>query len=193
MGNTRWCLSVARPCALVLMLLLSPALLQAGFNRSKIPQIVCGKTTSAELERLIGKPNTATDNSDGTKMYSYVFENTRTGKKESRAILFDRTGVVTTAMGGQVDGPKKGRQEPIDEKRWALLSEGRSTEQEVVELLGPPAHRVTLGDGGSLWMYVAGEVTILPPTGINLQSRQVFNLCVLRFDGAGVLQSFQAD
>ena len=235
MGNTRWRRSVACIFALVLILFLSSAFVEAGFNRSKIPQIACGKTTAAELERLIGKPRTTTDNSDGSKtwvyqegkfvpstiftvqvspagvvdtytlqefniglgsifkgkkvdpatldkirdsetteaqveallgkpmlkvtnsdgskMYSYVFENTGTGKKESRAILFDRSGVVTTAMGGQVDGPKKGREEPIDEKRWALLSEGRSTEQEVLDLLGQPQARGDLPDGTRSLVY----------------------------------------
>jgi outer membrane protein assembly factor BamE (lipoprotein component of BamABCDE complex) len=235
MGNPRWRLLTARTCVLIPVLWLSAAFLEAGFNRSKIPQIACGKTTAAELERLIGKPKNATDNSDGSwtwvyqegkfvpsviftvqvspagvvdtyslqelnvgfgsifkskkvdpatlgkirdsetteaqveallgqpmmkvtnsdgsKMYSYVYENTGTGQKESRAILFDRTGVVTTALGGQVDGPKKGRPEPIDEKRWALLAEGRSTEQEVVELLGPPQSRGDMPDGTHSLMY----------------------------------------
>ena len=235
MGNPRWRLLPARICTLVPILILFSAFPEAGFNRSKVPQIACGKTTAAELERLIGKPNNATDNSDGSKtwvyqegkfvpsailtvqlsaagvvdtyslqefniglgsafkskkvdpatlakirdsettdaqveallgkpmlkvtnsdgskMYSYVFENTASGKKESRAILFDRTGVVTTAMGGQVDGPKKGRPDPIDEKRWAMLAEGRSTEQEVIELLGQPQSRGDLPDGTRSLVY----------------------------------------
>ena len=71
MGNSRWRLFMARICALVLMLFLFPALLHAGFNRSKIPQIACGKTTAGELERLLGKPKSATDNSDGSKTWVY--------------------------------------------------------------------------------------------------------------------------
>ncbi len=240
MGNPRWRRSVARIYFLVPILFLFPAFLEAGFNRSKLPQIVCGKTTAAELERLIGKPRTTSDNSggsktwvyqegklvpsaiftaqvspsgvvesyslqefnigfgsifkgkkidpatlariresetteaevekllgkpmlkitnsDGTKMYSYVYENTQDGKKESKAILFDRTGVVTMAAGGQVDGMGKMRKEPIDEKRWTLLVEGRSTEQEVVDLLGPPQSRMDLPDGTRSLVYLSGSM-----------------------------------
>ena len=257
MGNTRWRRYVACIFALVLILFLSSAFVEAGFNRSKIPQIACGKTTAGELERLLGKPKSATDNSDGSKtwvyqegkfvpsviftvqvspfgvvdtyslqefniglgsvfkgkkidpatldkirdsetteaqveallgkpmlkvtnsdgskMYSYVFENTRSGKKESRAILFDRTGVVSTAMGGQVDGPKKGRAEPIDEKRWAMLAEGRSTEQEVVELLGQPQARADLPDGTRSLVY------------FNRSSRRDFTYYSVQVGGDGLV------
>ncbi len=108
-------------------------------------------TTETDVTRLLGKPMLKISNSDGTKMYTYIFGRLSSGHNESRVITVDRTGVVSAISGGKVDLPKGDRE--IDEKRWALLVEGRSTEKEVIDLLGQPQGSSDLPDGTRSLVY----------------------------------------
>ena len=151
------------------------------------------KPAEGAVREQAGEPAGVIPSPDGGRCLLYLYE-PDTATLEGFWVDIDASGAWTDlerSRWAMRELNSRGR--TYTRARWQSFHPGQTTAEEIEKLLGAPARRIPLGGGGSQWSYLTGEVAILPTTGMSVQSRQIFNLCVLRFDAAGVLQSFQAD
>ena len=118
-------------------------------------KLVEGTTSVADVERLLGKPGGRVEKADGTSMLTYQFRNKQQGDPPTAHILmFDRGGVLASDTGSTVPKMQMRTGPEIDEARWELIFEGRTTGDEVIELLGKPSSVFNSPDGSKMLSYM---------------------------------------
>jgi hypothetical protein len=147
--------------ALDLLRVFSPGSLGRQPDPAKWARIQPGRTTEAQLIQLLGRPRLNGYASTGIRTHAYLYDGPLTGHQDLRAVAIDSTGTVLSWTSGSFTfaAPRKPAKRPFDSNRRAMIVEGKTTDKEVVDLVGPPTAGIANPDGTRTctYSYVTGK------------------------------------